>query len=644
MAKFASRYQRHVNDRETRMLRLWQAAVSPVDAFYAQMAEGLFRAVKWAVAQKLDRLLMDDGRFSHCDTRINDYYKKLMFYYANALRLLNQAAEYAKAGGMDKITGIVGGMSAVVMSRLKAYEDNNRAGSREGDSRELEAAPNQAMSEKQMLVSRHILVFSDNFGMVSYRPRSELYAEMFHATRMRFINYEGVDFAKELYGQAIRIICEKGFPNFYELYKQSLQSAGLELCGFYHRNAAAYYGAELLGEHEILRNLATVQVPALARVNDRIPYTDNVKRAADEAINGVMAAYQSLSRDVAEISEALQQAGLATAEPEEYEAFAGSLLDAVAEETYADNAVSDAVSGFETRFEAMRQAFGKELSDAVIGWQDLDKNAKDPAEAASEMIDAEIALAAGIRDIFEGIHRYFDEDERLKTDDSADGRISQGIAETVFIKVESLNEAAAGLRADMEALREKLSTEERKEFPWLDELAASAFEGMIGEVARFQKEDRRALSAIMKYMNFRTDNEFYAPYAARVPRPGVKTLEQIEMKLLKFKKEQTLYEVSTFEEIQLYSVTRLRESGAGHIKDFVRLLDEAAGRISEILAGYGIQAIRPDTRDMFNGREHEVLMAEQNESFKKGEIIKLLNSGYRQGEVILLRANVIAAR
>jgi len=47
---------------------------------------------------------------------------------------------------------------------------------------------------------------------------------------------------------------------------------------------------------------------------------------------------------------------------------------------------------------------------------------------------------------------------------------------------------------------------------------------------------------------------------------------------------------------------------------------------------------------MFNPKEHEVLMAESNADFKKGEIVKVMNSGYRRKDLILLRANVIAAR
>jgi len=47
---------------------------------------------------------------------------------------------------------------------------------------------------------------------------------------------------------------------------------------------------------------------------------------------------------------------------------------------------------------------------------------------------------------------------------------------------------------------------------------------------------------------------------------------------------------------------------------------------------------------MFNGKEHEVLIAETSEGFAKGEIIKVINPGYKRGDFILTRANVIAAK
>ena len=42
-------------------------------------------------------------------------------------------------------------------------------------------------------------------------------------------------------------------------------------------------------------------------------------------------------------------------------------------------------------------------------------------------------------------------------------------------------------------------------------------------------------------------------------------------------------------------------------------------------------------------KPHDFL-TEMNDEFNKGEIIKLINSGYKHDDVVLIRANEIAAR
>jgi molecular chaperone GrpE (heat shock protein) len=80
------------------------------------------------------------------------------------------------------------------------------------------------------------------------------------------------------------------------------------------------------------------------------------------------------------------------------------------------------------------------------------------------------------------------------------------------------------------------------------------------------------------------------------------------------------------------------------IIDFVAEIDKRHRNLEAILAKYGIEKIAPKPFDIFNAKENEVLMAEVNPDFKKGEIIKTMNSGYRLGDLVLVRANVIAAR
>jgi len=113
---------------------------------------------------------------------------------------------------------------------------------------------------------------------------------------------------------------------------------------------------------------------------------------------------------------------------------------------------------------------------------------------------------------------------------------------------------------------------------------------------------------------------------------------------LRYKKEALLYEISTFEEILYYSVSRLRESTLPHVAAAVQILDETIFVLEEHIRTRGITIIRPNPHEPFNGREHEVLTAEEQEGFAKGQIIKTMVSGYKQNDQVIIRANVVAAR
>ncbi len=109
-------------------------------------------------------------------------------------------------------------------------------------------------------------------------------------------------------------------------------------------------------------------------------------------------------------------------------------------------------------------------------------------------------------------------------------------------------------------------------------------------------------------------------------------------------KDIILFEVITFEEIIDYSVIRLRDSQEDIIKNLVLQIDNLNLKIKVFLSENYIFAINPEPHTVFNAKEHEVLLAEKNELFKKGEIIKVVNCGYRIKDKVIIRANVIAAK
>jgi molecular chaperone GrpE (heat shock protein) len=138
--------------------------------------------------------------------------------------------------------------------------------------------------------------------------------------------------------------------------------------------------------------------------------------------------------------------------------------------------------------------------------------------------------------------------------------------------------------------------------------------------------------------------EFLFSYTYSVKKRVNAYVEKAEKLSFRFKKEVLLYEVCTYEEILTHSALRLKASPWPAMAAATVDLFAAYDRLQTILGINHIMAIHPAPHEPFNAFEHEVLMAEKQEGFATGEIIKVLNTGYKQGDKVILRANVIAAR
>ncbi|MCL2406781.1 MAG: nucleotide exchange factor GrpE [Defluviitaleaceae bacterium] len=333
---------------------------------------------------------------------------------------------------------------------------------------------------------------------------------------------------------------------------------------------------------------------------------------------------------------------------EQYNNFLSKLKN-ISENNIPQFDIEETTADFAGKLETLRIAFTAELHKEILHHQHA------PAESgrhlsnnnAGNKLASEISMTDGIRAIFKKIADFYERYKFQYSVDSTENRIIKGIAETMQIKSESLDEGLTALKESIAScINKPIEPPNPLLPPWIDTVSAAAFNTMVQEMAVYQKGDRRALSAVKKYLNFTVANEIYAPYAVSKYSPADKIAEQVDGLLTKFKKEHTLYEITTFEEIMLHSAPRIREASHSNeaIGAFVALLDDATATIASALGHFGISPIQPTPGTMFNGQYHEVLTAETDGNFKKGEIIKLLNSGFKQGDRVILRANVIAAK
>jgi hypothetical protein len=203
--------------------------------------------------------------------------------------------------------------------------------------------------------------------------------------------------------------------------------------------------------------------------------------------------------------------------------------------------------------------------------------------------------------------------------------ILTGVAETIEIKIDSLRESISQMTAECNQIIDKFAADNPN--PSEEEIA-----DIKEEMWQAWLETEEGIQCI--------PFPFMSERAEKHEKAADRCKEAIEKRLLKFKRETLFYEISTYEEIIFYSVSRIRDD----FPEAATLADECLSGIEVLLKKNNIEIIRPVPHDPFNSKEHEVLMAESKPEFKKGEIIKLMNSGYRVNGLVILRANVIAAR
>lgn len=110
-----------------------------------------------------------------------------------------------------------------------------------------------------------------------------------------------------------------------------------------------------------------------------------------------------------------------------------------------------------------------------------------------------------------------------------------------------------------------------------------------------------------------------------------------------FSKE-VLFEMRTFEDLYNQSIERLKDSTVPEVLNFVELVTQLYQKSYDSLAHIEIKHFIPEVGETFNGKLHEVIMVEESEDFKKGDIIRVQNCGFNKGEQILLRASVIVSK
>jgi hypothetical protein len=273
-------------------------------------------------------------------------------------------------------------------------------------------------------------------------------------------------------------------------------------------------------------------------------------------------------------------------------------------------------------------------AEVMILLDGIDVDYKRAAYSLQRLISEETLLAEEITGVFEKAL----EDLNADIDAEATERdILSGIRETIEIKIS--------------ALKESIQAFNRQSGEILKVFSAEKINSPEGERQQIITSTRAAWmdsppepGGIPAFFEACQNGEIFAPCRERVKTQVENYTQKLEKHTLRFKKEVLLYEICTFEEILTHSVSRLRNSQNLRVSITAKLLDNTFRELEIILKKNNITVIRPATHENFNAKEHEVLIAEKQENFQKGQIIKVITAGYKIREQVVLRANVIAAR
>jgi len=596
------------------VLGKWVEFSTVLRDFAVEAVADLFARLKYIIGDKINNACSNDDSLPAYDIKIYDSYKRILAAYALAIDIHDDPAKVIITPCAKEIWD---GIHAVLVSRLPVAE----------------VGENPIDAEKTTIVTAAILdalAQLDNFAYQATLDAKVVAPQLADTSIETLRNFSE------------SIITERAAA-IYEVYSNTANTALERLNDISSRHNVSHYMKLLTDEQEILRQILVVQVMALESLIKDADSGINAHEAAvlQEALGILRETHQREGAAISHINE-LFSTGRNAAILLEENCFSSNICAIAAFGENSDMVLTDFADRLNGRHAAYRTAAANLLTQQVTVYHD--KHLMERMYFCSKAVSELERLTRETCDCFRAIIAHF---EAHKDDLAANPGfdIIAGVAETITIKLESLHNGIADFMQDSEGC---INDFPQNHVGMSDEVH-DAFITYLGHnlAALPSVFDISALDAPLAVQgiieDFLLDDEMTAHHDL-IGRNLTKQEAGFDKIVIGFKRDCLLFELTTFEEIMFYSVSRLRESDVAAVAAFVATIDEQHKALADILTKYGIDKISPVAHDPFNPKENEVLMAEVNPDFKKGTIIKTMNAGYRQGDIVLVRANVIAAR
>jgi len=583
---------------------LWQALASETDAFVRAQLAYVFEPYKAAVSAILTADARHYSRLGAYDERAYERLTQLRTVYGEAAVLIEASAE-----AHPTVNELLAGIYDILQSRLREFD---------------ETAPqpddaNPVIAEKQGIIEKSLLYIQRQ--MDDQANHSTLPPDAQAALRGAFLLGEGAEAALRNH------LAATAFDTLYVHYQDSLRFCLLGLDDLHARKTAQLYMELIVREWEVLHDLICVQANALeaALTEDTNPREGDTP---ERVLRLLREAYQQIGPLAKELQQ-LANAGTPRTEPEpncrDLAAFTRALAQVALPPITA--AMPDTTPFFDALTEETDARFGARRITFLKAAYQLQRRVGD------EILLAEEASAV-FKDVYDGLLGSEMNDDAP----TEEKQIIAGITETMEIKISSLKDSIADFNGESASLLQAFAKEKTDV---TDEIKAAAYPVVR---AAWLAAPPATPNEVLHFFVQCEAGDAFAPSRDEYEKHVTRYTEKMAKAALRFRREILLYEVATYEEILTHSVSRLHKSDNVQVKSMAARLEYAYAALEVLLRKNNITPIRPDPHEPFNGKEHEVLVAEKHEGFEKGEIIKRVGSGYRCGELVLLRANVIAAK
>ncbi|MDR1000938.1 MAG: nucleotide exchange factor GrpE [Clostridiales bacterium] len=589
----------------------WQECTSCINGLTRRTVDAMLLRVKYGVMDRVIGMAGRNARLSGYDEKLVGAYGRLIDYYLRAVEILDK-----RKGDISTVSvrNILRELYDTFLIRVQLFAAHR--------------SDNQVVSERIALQSACVSYFIFSFADTERMFRHSKYNDP-NLAECREGYFDA--FFDKLLENILELLVEK----HYETYAKSVSECVNSLNNIAGRKVLNHYLTQLKYENE-LKNIINRYAIGLRHELGRAAGNSYEKETTQDILNLVHEAAEFYDSECVELILAIETQTTEPYRPETQEEFAGACREMLSNtRLLIKRDYDETLSNYAEMLKRLQNEVESGAS-AIVNM--CTSQMRDPFIDATRRVlcaaKATIDMAESITINFCRINSLYREQDYSRSSIGSSAKaIMDGINETLYIKAESLNEAIEtfGARAkDFSSARlaREANTIEKTQF------AQVAFD----IIKRMNMLNWERLFELLH------DSEPMAAYAKRVGDMAERWVEGAKKEITRFVRDSVLYEVGTFEEILRYSVTRLRESDDDNVKDYVELVDKVTTQMEQLLALDGIEMIRPAPHDMFNGKEHEVIMAEKSGEFAKGEIIKCVTSGYRQGEKILTRANVIAAK